>query len=146
MAGELFSQKNSDGRTWLHELLLSGNERAIDVALSPKLGLAWEIAEWLWQLLRTASSQSDVLDMTRDEKGMSLIDCCRCHSDRRVRMERRIEEFLDFVAVFALFCKLEGECKYETDPFEIPNGRSLRFFGDGDAKSVARRLVGFYRQ
>jgi hypothetical protein len=93
----LIRQKNNQGRSWLHELVLSGNSRALDLVLSPTGGLVvWQFSSWL------RDEDMSIRTATRDKNGVSLMGAARRLG--RYKMENMINEF----AEWDMLCKLQA--------------------------------------
>ena len=122
----LFDQTNGQGRSFLHELIISGKQRALDIVLSPRDGLAWRL-------------EINVHVMTRDKKGLNLQDTCRLLG--RFEMEKMIDEFVEWRSLYDLSCKVRS---YGSPSFGPNDLTSISKFGERQrASSIAHRLVRF---
>jgi len=138
----LFSQVNNHGRTFLHELIILGNTRALDLALSPKEGLAWRLFWWFRApAFKSNEPLSSVHVVTRDKQGLNLKDTARLLG--RFKMEKMIDEFEGCFLLYDLSCSLDAMCDKQGKN-DFPDEATISKFGGETALSVARRLIRFY--
>lgn len=144
----LFRHKNKKGRLWLHDIVISGNRRVLDLALSPCDGFFWVLLQRL-RSQQLSEDHSCGLGVTRDNSGFDLKDTARLlgHYD----MEKMIDQFTTFSLLHDLSYRLDW--KYlsiiwgddicpEDSCVGVPSSEILCQFTD-PAFSVARRLIRF---
>ena len=140
----MIRQRNNQGRLWLHELIIAGNSRALELALSPSEALAWLHFSWF--------DAHAVHEVTKDKQGLNLIDTARLLG--RFNMEKMVDKFSELHLLFGLSRQLENECEdvcwnngfsYLATSEGIPNTEALESFGNEKPSSVALRLIQFYR-
>jgi hypothetical protein len=135
----LIGNKNHEGRSWLHELVIAGNARALSVIFSPRGGMAWRVAEMVYyhRDRNEQMSQRSFHSETRDLKGISLRDSARLLGS--VDIEKMIDEFAVFYLLFDLNQRINF--LYKSSDFCVD--KDLSKFSGEDPSCVARRLIRF---
>lgn len=138
-------QRNRQGRVWLHKLIISGNTRAFELALSPN-ALVWTT---LTQLCWSGLMLKDI----RDSSGLNLSDTAHLLG-RRV-MEKIINKVEEIALLRSLEIELESHCEALSTDVDVHAGRhgcvgapdlgALEAFVDESPSSVVRRLIRFGR-
>jgi hypothetical protein len=137
----LIGQRNNQGRTFLHELIIAGKTRALGLALSPTKGLAWVLSSWLQYPgmdHKNDESLPDVHVVTRDNSGLNLKSTASLLG--RFEMEKMIDEFSEFQILYDLSMSVQYNVR-EVDGF--PN---LAKFGNVSLSSVATRFIRFQNE
>lgn len=138
----LIRQTNRQGRLWLHELIISGNARAFELALSP-VALGWTtLSSMHWGKLK--------FENLRDMNGLNLKDTAHLLGGNM--MEKIMDMVKDVAVLYKLEIELENRCeelsldKKDRDScMGVPDLKALDDFHDDSASSVAERLVRFCR-
>jgi hypothetical protein len=105
--GTFLGHRNHQRRSWLHELVIAGNARALSVIFCPRGGMAWRVAE----MIRCHRDGNEKMPQrifhseTRDLEGRSLRDTALLLG--RVEIEKMIDEFAAFYILFDLHQKID---------------------------------------
>lgn len=138
---KLFSQRNKQHRTFLHELILAGNIRALDIVLSRKYGLGWSLAQWFRDDPEEDKILSSIYSMTYDENGDNVRDVAV--SLGSFEMEKMVDEYAEWHNLYRLFQAVRHF--YIGGEGDVPYGGKLSVFGEESASSVALRPIKFCR-
>jgi hypothetical protein len=105
--GEAFIlQTNNQRRSWLHELVISGNSGAMDLALSPKGNLAWTLS--LYLEAKDCGREGPISDI-----------CGTAYLLGRYGIEKMIDDLSLTLRSIGLGVR----------PFEVPSSKVLSKFG-----------------